>query len=61
MIGHMGNVAYPPSRSTWGRVMGHMGNRAHGQWYTWAMGHMDIRGRMMGHMGDRAHGQWPLG
>ena len=24
----------------WG--MGHMGDRAHGQWGTWAIGHMDI-------------------
>ena len=42
-------------------VKGHMGNRAHEQWDTWAMEHMSIRGRMMGHMGDRAHGQWVMG
>ena len=28
--------------------MGHMGNRSHGQWGTWAMGQM----------GHGAHGQW---
>ena len=48
-MGHMGNVACSPSRSTWGRVMGYMGNRAHAQWGR-VMGHMGD-----GHMGDRAH------
>ena len=27
--GDMGNVACPPFRSTWGRVMGYMGNGTH--------------------------------
>ena len=45
--------------------MGDRGDGAHGQWGTWAMGHMDIimhRSRwgtgVMGHMGNGAHGQW---
>ena len=33
------------------RGMGHMGNRSHGQWGTWAMGPM----------GHGAYGQWPMG
>ena len=35
-----------------GRILGHMGNMAHEQWDTWAIGHMSIRGRVMGYMGD---------
>ena len=44
---HMGNVAYPPSRSTWGQD-----NGVHGQKGTWETRHMSTRGRVMGHMGD---------
>ena len=53
VMGHMGNVACPPSRSTWGMVMGYMSNGAHGykgqgdgnrgdssRWGTGVMGHM---------------------
>ena len=43
MMGHIGNVACPPSRATWG-----YDNGVHEQWGTWAMGHMSIRGRVMG-------------
>ena len=55
-MGHMGNVAYPHSRSTW------QGNEAHGQCGTWEIGHISIRDRAMGtwlirHMADRVHGQ----
>ena len=46
VMGHMGNVACPPSRFTWG-----YGNGFHGQYGTWAMGHMSIRGRVMGQHG----------
>ena len=46
-LGHMGNGKWGIMVNTadrdgapWG--MGHMGDGAHGQWGTWAMGHMDI-------------------
>ena len=42
MIGHMGNVACPLLGLHGSRVMGHMGNRPHEQWGTWAMGHIAI-------------------
>ena len=42
MIGHMGNVACPLLGLNGSRVMGHMGNRTHEQWGTWAMGHIAI-------------------
>ena len=41
-----------------------MGNRLHGQWGTWAMGHMGhgAHGQWgtwaMGHMGNGSHGPW---
>ena len=41
-MGHMGNVAYLPSRSTWGQ-----GNEAYGQWGTWEIGHMSKENRVM--------------
>ena len=42
MIGHMGNVACPLLGLHGSEVMGHMGNRPHEQWGTWAMGHIAI-------------------
>ena len=36
----MGNVACPLLGLHGSRVKGHMGNRPHEQWGTWAMGHM---------------------